>query len=72
MGKLQQTVSQRAFTMINMGYYTKIPDVLHFPESNLKNRPKIIKRAAIKYLITHKLARPNPEEIRKNKGQISG
>jgi hypothetical protein len=28
-GKLEKAVCQRAFTVINMGDYAKIPDVLH-------------------------------------------
>lgn len=29
MSQLQQPVCQCAFTVVNMGYYTKIPNVLH-------------------------------------------
>ena len=29
LGHLQQTVRQRAFTVVDMGYDTKIPDILH-------------------------------------------
>lgn len=41
-GLLEQTIGQGAFTVVDVCYYTEIPDSMH-PADNLKNRCKYIK-----------------------------